>query len=270
VSALHTEALVLRTVDVGESDRILHLLTPGAGRIAAVAKGARRSRRRFPGTLDLFNLLFVQLETRRSGALARIENARLVRTWAGLRSHPTRFALGCYLLELLDRLAPEGGARSDRHRVFAFATGALALVDAQQPDPRLRALLELRALDALGLRPELGRCVRCGRVLGGAGAACAGFCVPDGGPLCAACAPPGAALLPVHLGTLRALERALRFDLSHLGRIALGGAALGEARTLVARFLRYHVGLELRSVPFLEERLTPPEPKGKLRPSEAC
>jgi DNA repair protein RecO (recombination protein O) len=269
VSALHTEALVLRAVDVGESDRILHLLTPATGRVAAVAKGARRSRRRFPGTLDLFNLLAVQLETRRSTSLARLEHARLVRTWPSLRSSPTRFALGCYLLELLDRLAPEGGARADRAGLFAFATGALALVDAQEPDARLRALLELRALDALGLRPELARCVRCGRGLGAAGAACAGFHVPDGGPLCTACAPAGAALLPVHLGTLRALEGSLRFDLAHLGRIALGQAALREACTLVARFLRFHVGLELRSVPFLEERLTLSEPEGKLRPSGA-
>ena len=50
---LTTEALVLRAVDLGESDRVVQLLTPETGRIAAIAKGARRSVRRFPGTLDL-------------------------------------------------------------------------------------------------------------------------------------------------------------------------------------------------------------------------
>ena len=56
-----TEALVLRAVAFGESDLIVHLLVPDAGRLTAIAKGARRSVRRFPGTLDLFNHLRVQL-----------------------------------------------------------------------------------------------------------------------------------------------------------------------------------------------------------------
>jgi DNA repair protein RecO (recombination protein O) len=272
VSTIHTEAIVLRAVDFGESDRIVHLLAPATGRLAAIAKGARRSRKRFPGTLDFFNHLDVQIERRRPTAMARLEHARLRRSWASLRERPTRFALGCYLLEMLDRLAPEGGAPEERRRLFAFALGALDLVEAAEPDARLRTLLELRTLAAAGLRPELRRCVRCGRSVleEGRGAAPlpVGFHVAEGGPCCPACAPPGHALLPVHPGTLRALEQSLRFELPSLGRIALGGAALREAHILVARFLRFHLGLELRSERFLDERLTLPEPQGTLRPLE--
>ena len=79
-----------------------------------------------------------------------------------MRSETARFALGCYLLELFDRLAPERGTRADTQRLFSFAIGALRMVAKRAPDPRLRTLVELRALDALGLRPELSRCVRCG------------------------------------------------------------------------------------------------------------
>ncbi|GAG51712.1 unnamed protein product, partial [marine sediment metagenome] len=62
MAAIHTEALILRSVDFGESDRIVHLLVPEAGRLTAIAKGARRSFKRFPGTLDLFNHLRVSAE----------------------------------------------------------------------------------------------------------------------------------------------------------------------------------------------------------------
>ena len=57
--------------------------------------------------------------------------------------------------------------------------------------------------------------------------------------MCASCAAASAlgAALPVHLGTLRALDRALAFPLAQMGRIALGGAALDEAARLVTRFL---------------------------------
>jgi len=267
MATLHSPALLLRSVDFGESDRIVHLLTPRRGRLTAMAKGARRSRKRFPGTLDLFNLLQVQVERRRPTSMARLEHARLLRSWAALRVDPTRFALACYLLELLDRLAPEGGAPDDMARLFAFAVEALDQVAGEVPDARLRTLLELRTLAAVGLRPELARCVRCGRaVVREAGRATLAFHVADGGPVCRDCAPESPALLAVHSGTLRALAQSLRFAPDRLGRIALGGTSLAEARQIMQRFLRFHVGTPLRSERFLDDRLTPGGPKGRMRP----
>jgi len=250
---LTTEALVLRTVDLGESDRVVHLLTPETGRIAAIAKGARRSTKRFPGTLDFFNQLHVQLERKRGTAqLARLEHARLLRAFHGLRESAGRFALGCYVLELLDRLAPEGGRPGDLAALYRFALEALGAIDALAPEPRLRALLELRLLAAVGLRPELSRCVRCGRALTTPRAQ---FWIAEGGPLCEHCAAPGEQGIPIHLGTLRALEQSLAFPLANTGRIALAEIALREAQTVLGRFLRFHVGVELRSEAFLAEQL---------------
>lgn len=258
--ALATQALCLRKVDFGESDLVVHLLTPRTGRITAIAKGARRSTRRFPGTLDFFNVLRVEIATvRRAEQMARLEHARLLHAFAGLRTDPARFALASYLLELLGRLAPEGGAPADLKRLFEFALEALRAVDAATPDARLRTFLELRTLHALGLCPELARCVRCGRALAGEGRV--GFHVGEGGPLCPGCAAGVEGLLQVHLGTLRSLERGLGLDLDRLGRLALGPATLGEARELVSRFQRFHLGLELRSQRFLDGILanaTPP------------
>lgn len=256
MATIHTEALLLRAVDFGESDRIVHLLVPETGRLTAIAKGARRSIKRFPGTLDLFNHLRIEAEQRRTANMARLEHARLIRTFHALRSDPTRFALGCYLLELLDRLAPEGGARADAKRMFGFALAALATLDGERPDLRLRTLLELRGLDAVGLRPELRCCVRCGVWVGvDTRGGQVGFHIADGGPVCAGCAQAGQDLLRIHLGTLRALERSLELAPDRLSRLALGGASLAEARRLVARFLRYHVGIDLRSAGFLDKML---------------
>ncbi|MCP5058805.1 MAG: DNA repair protein RecO [bacterium] len=262
---LHTQALILRSVDFGESDLILHLLTPDTGRLTVIAKGARRSKKRFPGTLDFFNHLDVQIERRRPTSMARLEHARLRRTLHGPRSDPRRFALGCYLLELLDRLAPEGGARVDHHRLFAFGIAALELIDDRSPDAGLRVLLEVRALDALGIGPELMTCVRCGEVPDGS-AGPVGFHVGDGGPYCSRCLAEGQHLLPVHVGTLRALQQSRSLATPQLGRLSLRGGALEEARVLIARFLRFHVGLDLRSVTFLDAQLTPPEANGRLPP----
>ena len=256
MSRIETPALLLRVVDYGESDRIVHLLTPDHGRLTAIAKGARRSVRRFGGTLDLFNHLRVQVDFGRKTTMARLDQARLIGSFEPLRIDPGRFALGCYLLELFDRLAPEGGNRADMRRLFDSALDALKVIAIWEPSLRLRTLLELRALDALGLRPELRNCVRCGESAGRT--AEVDFHVADGGVVCGVCAPRMEGLLRVHLGTLRALEQGLRLDFGRLDRLGIGGQSLDEAQQLISRFQRFHVGVELRSERFLDRILQQP------------
>ncbi len=251
---IRSEAILLRVVEFGESDRIVHLLCPRTGRLTAIAKGARRSVKRFAGTLDLCNLLRIQVEQRRSSSLARLDQAVLIDPFLGLREQPARFALACYLLEIVDRMAPEGGAPADLERIYAFTRAALRVVELERPDERLRLLLELRALAALGLRPELRSCVRCGAEPSPGDAVA--FRVPDGGVLCGACSIRAEDTIPVHLGTLRTLDRALELPLEGLGRLGLAGEALLEAKRLVLRFQRFHVGIELRSERVLERLLT--------------
>jgi DNA repair protein RecO (recombination protein O) len=256
VTSIRTEALILRSVDFGESDRILHLLVPEIGRLPVIAKGARRSVRRFSGTLDLFNHVKIQVDIRRPNSLARLDQASLIDPFIAMRSESARFALGCYLLELFDRLAPERGARTDMQRLFSFALEALRMVAERAPDLRLRTLIELRALDALGLRPEFSRCVRCGSAP--AGRSPIGFHVAEGGVLCDPCCAQTDGIPRVHPGTLRALEQGLRLDFERLDRLAMSGPSLAEAHQLLTRFQRFHLGVELRSGPYLDRVLRSP------------
>jgi DNA repair protein RecO (recombination protein O) len=254
---IRTEALILRSVDFAESDRILHLLVPEIGRLPVIAKGARRSVRRFAGTLDLFNHVTVQVDRKRPTSLARLDQASLIDPFISLRIQAARFALACYLLELVDRLAPEGGVRADTRRLFDFAVGALRAVSGCVPDKRLRTLLELRALDALGLCPEFSHCVRCGSIPVGGGEV--HFHVADGGVVCDGCCTQLGGTLKVHRGTLRALEGGLRFKLDQLDRLAMSPQCLDEARQVLGHFQRFHVGVELKSGPFLDWALRAPK-----------
>jgi DNA repair protein RecO (recombination protein O) len=259
MNRIEGEALVLRVVEHGESDLIVRLLHPGAGRMTAIAKGARRSVRRFPGTLDVFNLLHVTVRRRSRLGMGFLEQARLLSPHLGLRLDARRYALASYLLELLDRMAPEDAHGADARRIFSFARGAMDLLARSDVDLRMWLLLELRALDALGLRPELGRCVRCGKLPPSAGAVRLVFHIADGGLLCAACrGEREGPMVPVHLGTLKVLQQGLDYDVARLGRLAFSARALAEARQLLFRFQRFHVGMELRSERFLTDLLDTP------------
>lgn len=255
MSTHKTEAILLRFVDVGETDRIVHLLTPDRGKVTAMAKSARKSIKRFPGTLDLMNHLAVELQPR-PRRMTYIGRAKLVSPFLAIRGDPARFALGCYLIELLGRLAPEGNAGGDARRLFDFTLAALHDIETVDPDPKTRLFLKLESLSAVGLRPELRRCVRCTKELRGSGAF--SFHLGDGGPHCERCKGEEGNLLPVHLGTLRALEQGLRFGVRKLDRLAMGTRELREAEQLIDRFHRFHVGFELHSETFLREAFSRP------------
>ena len=262
MAVVQCEAILLRSVDFGESDRVVHLLTSDSGRLTAMAKGARRSHRRFPGTLDVFNHLAIEGRSTPRATMAFLERARLLDPFLGVRSHPARYALASFLVEMLDRLSPEGIEGPEAERLFSYAAESLVLLEQARPGPTLRLLLELRGFDALGQRPELGRCVRCGRVPAAdiAPDHRVGFHVADGGIVCSVCAAPLEGLIPIEWGTLRILEKGLEIASAGLVDIELGGRALEAAARLVFRFQRYHVGLELRSERFLDEVLPFPRP----------
>ena len=265
MAGIEGEAIVLRAVEYGESDLIAHLLMPDVGRLTVIAKYARKSQRRFPGSLDLFNHLRVQVSRKQPQGLGFLERGVLIAPFLALRAHPARYALASYLVEWMDRVAPEDGTRADTRRIFAFTASALGALERAQPDPALRLFLELRAFDALGLRPGLRHCVRCGVE---PGATLVDFHVADGGLLCGAHGGEGReGRLRVHLGTLHALDKSLEGEIDRVGRLRLSPQALAEAEEILFRFHRFHMGFELKSQRFLGQslagaRLTAAAPDG--------
>ncbi|MGH2652227.1 MAG: DNA repair protein RecO, partial [Actinomycetota bacterium] len=73
-----SEAFVLRAIPLGESDRIVSFLTREEGRIRGVARNARRSRRRFGGSLELLSRVRTTWFERESAELVRVESCELL------------------------------------------------------------------------------------------------------------------------------------------------------------------------------------------------
>ena len=245
-----TPALILRTFDQGESDRLVHLYTEELGRVSAIAKGARRSQRRFPGTLEILTVVEARLVDRPRSSLARLEGVKLVRSFEPLVSNLGRYAIACELLEMLDRFTGEREASPD---LFRFATGVLEVVGEDRPDRLLGLLVLAKTLARLGYRPGLVRCTACGRALG-AGGEQVGFAPRHGGAVCRSCRSPED--VRVSGRVLAALESGLRQPLRQRGRLGLGSADVLLAETLLDRFVRFHLGAQVRTCAFLRTILS--------------
>jgi DNA repair protein RecO (recombination protein O) len=154
------EGIVVGRMDLGETDRIVRLLTPGDGRVSVVAHGARGARSRWTG-LDIgTRARFASRPGRRdleTLAEVTVEDARL-----HLRSSLGRLALAAYACELCGSLAREG---QPEPRLYGLLETALLVLDAADADPGegFRAALEAKALTFAGVAPVLDRCVACGR-----------------------------------------------------------------------------------------------------------
>jgi len=248
-----TRGLVLRTFDQGESDRVVHLYTATHGRVGAIAKGARRSKRRFPGTLEILSLIDVRLVDPPRAQLMRLESAKLVGAFEGITASLGRYAIACQFLELLDRLTAEREAHPD---LFHFAVGVLEVLNDAEPDRLLAVLVLAKTLARLGYRPQLARCAVCGAELS-ATAGQVAFLPAHGGAVCRACAGPAESAVPVRL--LRALEAGLRQPLRARAELGLGARDVERAELLVERFFRFQIGTELRSAAFLRQALADAE-----------
>ncbi|RME27078.1 MAG: DNA repair protein RecO [Deltaproteobacteria bacterium] len=159
--ARDAEAVILRVVPLGESDLLVDYLDSEGRRASAVARGARRSRRRFAGCLQPFARVRLKLGRRRRGSqgLGRLEEATLLRGHVAIGKNLRAYSQGCYLLELVAAFVPEG----DPHPSFwSLLRDVLEILDNRPLNDVEMAYLRLRVLDAAGLAPHLDGCSACG------------------------------------------------------------------------------------------------------------
>ncbi len=177
---LRTEAIVLRSIRYGEADRILHLYTPGYGRLSAIAKGARRARSRFGARLEPFFRIRLVLHEGRSDLLT-VTSADTIEFHAALRDHAATLDAASRACDAVARLFET----SDPHpEVFRLLANELALLesDAAQARPGNGLAFRLKLLLAAGIVPQLAACVVCGET-----EHLRGFSGAAGGVVCTAC-----------------------------------------------------------------------------------
>jgi DNA repair protein RecO (recombination protein O) len=155
-----TDAIVLSRFDLGEADRVLTLITPGGGKLKAIAKGVRRPTSRLGGSLEPFAELNVALARGRTFDV--VTEVRVGHAWLHLRDSLEPAATAWYLAELADRSLEE---RHAAEPLYALLRRAYELLDAGMAPGRVARWYEMHLADELGVRPELDRCVECDRVL---------------------------------------------------------------------------------------------------------
>ncbi len=245
------EAIVLRKVVYGESDLILTLFSRERGRLSALARGARRSRRRFGAALELFTVSSIELRAHR-GELWTLSSAQTTTSFESIARDLAALAHASYGTELVRELvAPE----QPEPTVFDLLIDLYRALSARGARVDVLRTFEIALLTALGLAPTFDACAACGR--SGAGALDRGALLDParGGVICSSC---GAGSRSAGVRPLSPGARALLLAARRAGTagglsdvvLELGDDAV-EARDAMLALIGHHVGRPLRTLEFL-------------------
>lgn len=235
---LDLRAVVLGSRPLGEADRILVLFTREVGRLDAVAKGVRKTKSRWGGRLEPFNV--VDLSLFRGRSLATVTGADLVAGFAALRTRRSSLAAAAVTCEAATRLF---GDEEPHERVFNLLCRALKAYDDGFAGPAATAPVLLGAVVKLlheaGFLPILDQCACCGH-----GHQAAAFSAARGGLVCGECVGEG---VPISAEAVTALCDAVAEPLDAL-RGRPPSAAVTEALRHLHSLFMHHTGSRLRSL----------------------
>ena len=171
------DGIVLRTWKLGESDRIVVILTKENGKVRVVAKGIRKTKSKFGARLEPTSHVSLQLFSGK-GELGIATQAETIDSFQNIRTNPDLFSEASAMLEVVDYVAPDDSPDSIRYKMLL---GALRTLDEKKP-PLLVPAFFLKLLEHEGLGPELGYCVKCANTEN-----LASLSIGEGGVFCKDC-----------------------------------------------------------------------------------
>jgi DNA repair protein RecO (recombination protein O) len=246
--AIHkTRAVVLHTLDYGESDRIATFFTLEFGKVKGIAKGARRSRRRFANALEPFSCADIRF-SRKGDSLAFIDQCDVIDHFPAIRSDLEKSMSALYLVELTGAFTVEG---KKNEMIFNLLSDFLSVMESGPFIHGLLSFFEIRLLHFSGYEPVLDRCALCNKPLEAESSY--RFSNSRGGLKCSRCdafEPPAPSL---SMGTIRSLIHAKDMPVGKLARLTLSRQSAQESRQLLVHFIRHLLGKELKSLQVLQQ-----------------
>jgi DNA repair protein RecO (recombination protein O) len=249
---IKTPGILLNLTETGESDLRLDAFTLEYGRLSALAKGGKRSKKRFFGLLLLAQELELNLRlTAKGGDLWLLESASLLQAHAGLRQDYRRFLAAMPVLELLLR---SSGAWDPHPHIYELALASLERLEQAKTLPEMGSVVLVflvRLLQETGHGLNLTTCLKCGKPLDkvqnprlslAGGLACRGHGL-------------GAPEVELTLGLIKGLNRAADLDNSALKRLSFPLGQLRPGLAYLTRFWQEVLQHDLLSLGTLQREL---------------
>jgi len=246
------EGIVLRRIDYGESDQIIKLFLKETGNISSIAKGIKRSKKRFPHRLEPFRVYDFTLRKRKPGqSLYLIQSADQIRDFEGIKEDIRKIALGNFILEILLIAVKESHPHPE---LYDFVLKTFRNLSESEGIFPLWFYVAIHVMGFLGFSPNFETCLKCKKPLQKTEKNL--FNPARGGLVCQQCATLSktdkTSVTSEALGVLQFLKKA---SFPAVPRIKLSSQTRTEIASLLTNFITYHLERPLKTLPFLQEVL---------------
>ncbi len=242
----NTDAIILRRSDFGEADRLLTVFTPQRGKLRLLAKGARKTKSRKAGHIELFT--HAALQVARGRNLDILTQADTVESYRSLREDLGKISHAYYVAELTDRFTEEDDPAPPVFQLLALTLARLNDGNASQQYLALR-FFELHLLGLTGFQPQLHFCVACNQPVKEEANT---FSASDGGVLCPACGESHPQAKTLSLGALKTLRFLQTRPWEQIAGLQLSPVTQQAVENLLLTYITFTLERNLKSVAFLK------------------
>jgi DNA repair protein RecO (recombination protein O) len=239
-------AIVLRRINLAETDKIVTLFTREKGKLNAVAKGARRPASRLAGAVELFGYCRVLCAV--GAHLDIITQVDVRESFPSIRGNLHKIAAASFIAELTNHFTEE---RLPHEDVFDLLLSALYVLNLMDEPDLLVTAFTLQLLAASGYTPTLTFCARCHTT----DHAFEAFSPAMGGVICAECRLAVKDAAFVRPDAVESARDMLALELPRAARLDAAGPTRTHLLRIVRAFLAHHTDRPLKSARFLDELL---------------
>lgn len=252
------EGIVLKSRAYGESNKIVTLLTREAGKVACMARGAKKPTSRLAGVTQPF--MHGSYLVQRTSGMGTLQQGEHFNAMRHVQSDIVATAYASYIVELTDRLVEEG---SPEPFAFEVLLQGLHAID-EGYDPEAVALfVDWKLLPYAGVQPILHACASCGAVDGEFA-----FSFSQGGFLCHRCFHLDSYIIRLTPTQLKLIRMFYSLPIEQVGKLDLKAQTKQFIKKIVTTIYEEQTGIRLKSRSFIEQLERQPLLKREVRDSE--
>jgi DNA repair protein RecO (recombination protein O) len=246
--SLKTSAFILHCLNYSESDLIVTFYSSNFGKVKGIAKGAKRSKKRFVNVFEPFSLTNIIFSRKKTDSLALIESCEIIDHYSDIRQNLEKTLVASYFIDLAEHFNPEGKKNAN---VFELLQNFLILLSKEKATDAMVRFFEMRLLKFVGYEPALDHCIRCKTSVTNGSSYY--FYPREGGIQCTACARPERYEQPISAGTVRTLLLGKDMEIDKIKLVAMSDSLAVESRDILIGFITHVLGREVKSLKVMEQ-----------------
>ena len=242
------DAVVLKSIDCGNGDKLLVLFSREHGKIKVMAHGVAKPSSRKRGFVQLFT--YTRFLLHRGRELDSVSQCEGIEMFSYIRENLQQISYASYLAELVEALIPEG---EQNEPLFLLLLETLRLMEEGEAEILTRSF-EIKASGLMGYRPVLEECAQCGGALTGRLL----FSAKTGGLLCELCSAADPRAQVCSRGMAETLKVLSSWTQDRLSQLKISAADRVQIKILLYDYLKYHLEKDLKSASFLNRFVVKP------------